>query len=91
MKKQRVLSEAEQDFIRELLPKLPPVIARKEVSRFLGGVVSSQTLSNADAAGEGPEIAYRLGGKFVIYRTDSLVHWLVSHYGITNIVSPKAL
>jgi len=47
-----------------LLPKLPPVIAQKEVPRFLGGVVSSQTLSNADAAGEGPEIAYRLGGKF---------------------------
>jgi len=82
-------SEVEQDFIRELLPKLPPVIARKEVTRFLGGVVSSQTLSNADASGEGPEKAFRLGGKFVVYRTEALVHWLVSHYGITNIVNPK--
>ena len=89
MKNQRTLSEAEQDFIRELLPKLPPVIARKEVTRFLGGVVSSQTLSNADASGEGPEKAFRLGGKFVVYRTEALVHWLVSHYGITNIVSQK--
>ena len=91
MKKQRVLSETEQDFIKELLPKLPPVIARKEVPRFLGGVVSSQTLSNADASGEGPEKAFRLGGKFVIYRTEALVHWLVSHYGITNIANPKTL
>lgn len=89
MKKQRKLTEVEQDFIKELLPKLPPVIARKEVSRILGGVVSSQTLSNVDASGEGPEKAYRLGGKFVIYRTDALVHWLVSHYGITRIVNPK--
>jgi len=91
MKKQRVLSEAEQDFIKEMLPKLPPVIARKEVPRFLGGVVSSQTLSNADASGEGPEKAFRLGGKYVVYRTEALVHWLVSHYGITNIANPKTL
>ena len=91
MKKKRGFTKAEQDFIGALLPKLPLVIARKEVPRFLGGVVSSQTLSNADAAGEGPEIAYRLGGKFVVYRTDSLVHWLVSHYGITHIANPKAL
>ena len=91
MKKQRVFSEVEQNFIRELLPKLPPVIARKEVTRFLGGVVSSQTLSNADASGEGPKKAFRIGGKFVVYWTDSLVHWLVSHYGVTHIVPPKSL
>lgn len=50
----------QEDFVRALVEKLPPVIARKEVQKLLGGVVAAQTLSNADAAGKGPDEAFRV-------------------------------
>lgn len=90
MEKSRKLTEAEQEFIQTLTANLPPVIARKEVSRFLGGVVASQTLCNADASGEGPEKAFRVG-RNIVYRTDSLLGWLVKRYGISVVANPKNL
>jgi hypothetical protein len=50
------LTDEEQEFIQSLAENLPPVIARKKVGRFLGGVVAPQTLCNADHKGEGPEV-----------------------------------
>lgn len=55
------LPPEEEEFMNTLIANLPPVIARKEVSRYLGGMVATQTLSNADSAGIGPEVAYRVG------------------------------
>ena len=85
----RKLTETEQDFMQTLIASLPPVIARKEGSRFLGGVVASQTLNNADASGEeGPEKSYRVG-RCMLYRTDSLVRWIVDRYGISTVAGSK--
>ena len=84
------LTETEQEFMQTLIASLPPVIARKETSRFLGGVVASQALNNVDASGEGPEKSYRVG-RSIVYRTDSLVRWIVERYGISSIASPKNL
>lgn len=58
MGKAKRLTKVEKKFVQTLLANLPPVIARKEVTRFLGGIVAPQTLSNADASGEGPEDAF---------------------------------
>lgn len=69
MRTPRKLTPEEKEFMNTLISNLPPVIARKEVSRFLGGVVATQTLSNADSAGMGPEIAYRVGR---VYLSDQI-------------------
>ena len=78
------LTEEEREFIEALLADLPPVIARKQIDKFLGGVVAAQTLANADGHGEGPEIAYRIG-RSVVYKTESLLRWIVQHLGVAKI------
>ena len=80
----RKLSEEELEFIESLLEGLPPVIARKQIDKFLGGVVASQTLANADGNGEGPEVAYKVG-RSIAYKTDSLLRWIVQYLGVSKI------
>jgi hypothetical protein len=78
------LTDEEQEFVRALAEKLPPVIARKQIDRFLGGVVAPQTLCNADHKGEGPEIAYMIG-RSVAYFTILLLEWIVKNLGVTKL------
>lgn len=80
----RKLSEEELEFIESLLEGLPPVIARKQIDKFLGGVVASQTLANADGNGEGPEVTYKVG-RSIAYKTDSLLRWIVQYLGVSKI------
>ena len=82
----RQLNDDEREFIDALLPKLPPVVIRKAVPEILGQVVAIQTLSNADSAGQGPEVAWRVG-RHVVYRTDSLLCWIVRRFGVSRIVN----
>lgn len=77
----RLLSDDEQEFVSSLLPSLPPVIARKAVSKYLGGMVATQTLSNADASGTGPAKAWKVGNS-VVYSTPELLQWIASRYGV---------
>jgi hypothetical protein len=60
--------------LSDLVPTLPPVIARDHVEKLLGGIISSKTLANLDSLGEGPK-RMRVGRK-VAYRTDDLLEWL---------------
>lgn len=78
------------EFVALLSERLPPVIARDEVERALGGIVAMQTLTNADSQGKGPEVAYRIGRR-VAYRTDSLVRWIVERFGVSRIANLKTL
>ena len=60
--------------LSDLVPTLPPVIARDHVERLLGGIISSKSLANLDSLGEGPK-RMRVGRK-VAYRTEDLLEWL---------------
>ncbi len=73
-----------KEFREYLLAKLPPVIARKDVKLFLGGMVSSKTLANADSLGEGPTKAYKVG-KTIVYTTEGLVDWLISNTSVRQL------
>jgi hypothetical protein len=57
--------------------QLPPFIARKDVSKLLGGTISPKTLANADSLGKGPEVRTSCG-KTVVYETESLLKWMNS-------------
>jgi len=78
------LTDEEREFVQSLAEQLPPVIARKKVSRFLGGIVAPQTLSNADYKDEGPEVAYMVG-RSVAYFTIPLLEWIVKNLGVTKL------
>ena len=85
-----MMTADEKEFVDAMLDKLPPVIARHQVDRFLGGLVSPFTVKNADLAGTGPEVAWRVGNK-VAYKTDSLVGWLVQTMGVKRIQNLNSL
>ena len=85
-----MMTAEEKEFVDAMLDKLPPVIARHQVDRFLGGLVSPFTVKNADLAGTGPEVAWRVGNK-VAYKTDSLVGWLVPTMGVKRIQNLNSL
>jgi hypothetical protein len=54
-----------------------PVVARKAIKEFSGGILSAKTMANMDSLGTGPE------GRFLMmnqtcYPVESLVAWLKS-------------
>ena len=80
----QILLSPEDEFRQLLLAKLPPVIARKDIERQLGGVISTKTLANADSAGIGPMGAFQVG-RTVVYPTESLVNWLIDSMGVIRL------
>ena len=60
--------------LAELLKTLPPVIPRKDIDRYLGGLVSKGYLANLDSQGLGPR-KFRCGRNVGYLRAD-LVEWL---------------
>lgn len=52
-----------------------PIVARKEVGRFTGGVVHPKTLSNLDSQGMGPNSRFRMGHN-VFYTVAEFIRWL---------------
>lgn len=79
-----------QEFLTTLANELPPFIARKEIEHFLGGMISAKYMSNIDAQGEGPEVAYAVG-RNVVYRRDSLLDWLGRKYSVQRLENIKSL
>lgn len=71
-----------------LVDKLPPIIARKEVRRILGGVVAPNTLCNDDRRGLGPAKRFKFSGGDVAYTREDLVAYL-ERKGVSVIETPK--
>jgi len=67
-----------------LIGTLPPVVARQAVPDYFGKIVSAQTLANMDCQGQGPDGSFKFGEK-VMYRTDKLVPWLITRYGVRRL------
>jgi len=60
--------------LSELLRTLPPVIPRKDIDRYLGGLVSKGHLANLDSQNKGPR-KFKCGRNVGYLRAD-LVDWL---------------
>lgn len=56
-------------------------IARTEIERFSGGMISEKYLANLDSAGKGPAGRVRCGRK-VVYPVLELVSWLESRSSV---------
>jgi hypothetical protein len=64
------------DIYDELAAAWPaPIVARREVGRFSGGVLNPRSMSNLDSLGLGPP-RLKIGEKTVAYPTKSLVAWM---------------
>ena len=80
--------EHKREFLDALGFELPLYIARSDVERLLGGIVTGKTLANADARGNGPEVAYAVGRKIGYTRT-ALLDWLAANFSIVRLASVK--
>lgn len=79
-------TELDKEELRSLLEhELPPIVARAEVSKYLGGYYSSGTLANEDSRGTGPKHPiYGEGGK-VAYMKPHFIDWVLSKTTIKKI------
>lgn len=59
-----------------LTQKLPPIISRDRIEKYLGGIITAKRIANLDSLGEGPP-RVRIGRK-IAYQTDLLLDWLES-------------
>lgn len=79
MKKQPVIVSLD---LTELRRTLPPLVARKKLDQYLGGIISKAYMANLDSRGEGPpQVRF---GKNVGYLRDPLVDWLQSRLRSAN-------
>lgn len=66
---------SETAIFEQLEKNLPPVFSREEAARQMGGLMRAKTLSNLDAAGNGPWVKIRIRKK-VCYERRSFLQWL---------------
>lgn len=65
----------EKDIFQEMAERWPSaVVARTQIERFTGGLLSCKYLANLDSSGQGP--ARVTCGRKVGYPTKDLVAWL---------------
>ena len=75
------LTEDQITLVRDWEQKLPPMIARKEVAWFLGGIITTGCLAKEDSRGKGPQGRVAIGS-CVAYPTRNLLVWLVQSRGM---------
>lgn len=84
------MTPEQQEFADLIASGLPPVVARKSVEQFLGGMVTMKTLANADAKGDGPQVAYAVG-RSIVYRREALVDWVMRTFDVRRLETMKDL
>lgn len=67
------------DIFTELERTLPPIIARTEVPRLTGGLISAGRMANLDSEGKGPR-KIKVGRKVGYTRAD-FIAWVRSRAG----------
>lgn len=60
--------------LKDLHKTLPAIIARKDIDKYLGGVISKGYLANLDSNGNGPPKVKI--GRHVAYLRAPLIEWL---------------
>lgn len=60
-----------------------PFVARQEIKKFSGGIMSVKYIANLDSQGLGPRGRIKIGRK-VAYPVDALVEWLESRSTAEN-------
>ena len=75
---------SKDNILLTLQSSLPPVFARKEISRLTGGLISPRHLANLDSAGLGPKGKVRVGRK-IGYERDAFVSWMSERMQDVNV------
>ncbi len=85
--KEVVESDAEMAEIEKLIDSLAdkwpsPVVARRSVSVFTGGLYSTKFLANEDCKGSGPKGGFTVGGSKA-YSVESFIAWMKNRASVS--------
>ena len=58
-------------------------VARSDVPKFTGGLISEKYIANLDSRGEGPDGRFRSGRK-ICYPVSNMCNWLISRSQIVK-------
>jgi len=58
-------------------------VARQEIKKFCGGIISEKYIANLDSKGLGPPGRIK-GGRKVAYPVDAVIKWLESRSTVEN-------
>jgi hypothetical protein len=61
--------------LKEIWPSA--IVARDEIDKFSGGLLTPRNMSNLDSRGEGPLLKIKFRGRKVAYPIDSLIDWII--------------
>lgn len=86
----KVIAPETMQLIEAWCAQLPPVISRKRLDWFLGGIVSRKNIANLDSAGEGPQ-GRILVGRETVYNTHDLLVWLAQTRGFKKLTGLRTL
>lgn len=65
-----------KDIFEQLADAWPaPIVARREIAKFSGGVLQPRSMANSDSAGVGPP-KIKIGSRTVAYPVKELVKWM---------------
>ncbi|MBI9112898.1 AlpA family transcriptional regulator [Maridesulfovibrio ferrireducens] len=74
MARQKLKDYSHQTVFENLLETLPLLVPRKDLTKYLGSLISVGHMANLDSAGLGPA-SIKIGGR-IVYTRESLVKWL---------------
>lgn len=75
--KKKATAEETANVIRKAADKWPEFIARTEIKKITGGLISPGTAANLDSKGMGIPGAFKIG-KNIAYPKNNLADWLIS-------------
>lgn len=87
MKEQALPPDPKLTVLAPLLDMLPPIIARKQVKYFTGGLLTSKKVSNDDFLGKGPKVRVKVGSAVGYPKAHFLAY--MESLGVNVIVPPS--
>lgn len=69
--------KAMQEYRKDLLDKLPPIVTRKQALEAVGNLYSPRTLSNMESRREGPKAKIKIGRQ-VAYEREVFVDFIMN-------------
>lgn len=68
----------------DLEAALPPIVARRKIDYYLGGLYKGETMAVYDSQGKGIKDPVRMADGKVGYLKDNLIDWFISKVEVAN-------
>ena len=74
----------------DLEQALPPIIARRKIEHYLGGLYKAESMAVFDSNGTGVKNPVRMEGGKVGYHKEDLINWFISRVEAANVTNANS-